>query len=1205
MSRFQGKFCFQFKREGKCQKGDDCEYSHTLPNRDQGIDTLFRGHRQNNNNNHYESKGQSETQQDQEKTKICRFHLKGNCQHGDNCKYLHTQNEDGQANQEAPNKEDRFGERSIQDNQRGQQQNQHNEDRGQDDEFKDNEKTKICRYYLQGNCTKGDECKFLHQKDDGEARPKKVCYNFQNTGFCKMGDRCKFSHDDASKVNADNQANQKAVNEKDIDILNNQIFKFSIIDLGKSCNLTNPKDIFPIGQRQLVAFFENGFLILRMITKKTKQLLEMQKKTISKRKNSQEMEEEDMKTGAHFSQHGLILEVLKQFYYPIKKIIADKIIISAKRWIFVSFQNPLTQSYGFLVYDLNDCTKNKVTKCAAVDIAHSQRINSAEFCLKSEVMAQVEQQNNFTDQYKNFGTQNDLENELIRQKNMKQELKIQKKQDLIMNYIIGLENEIDDLFAQIDEINADDSISQDERDKKTTQLQEEQEKKKKILYKYQDIYDSLTEEQHGDQDEDGDDQEKGDNKDEDEQEQEEQKNEENQDQYDSYSSSNVSQDDFYKKEFYEEDEDLIDEIEEESVNPINLDSDDEQNDQKSDLADNFYFKSLIIESEYATSLDELVIFTSSKDGMVKVWNITKVGEEADCGKQESENQEQKQRPRLRGTVHQDLQANLTAANNNGNLQSDKTPKLNSHFEYQAIINEDLSLNITENILSKQIIKSIKQVTIIVKSIPPEPNKLNRILLLGGEQGKMYSIGLNFSLSKVSQIGTESQVIDEFYISKQNQIFCILNSYESSQIIQIGHDSSSLVDEVKLNIDSFHVSFEEESKIIKFYYGNSNQLVMIKTKVPEKKLKLSEEEMLEMELQKIQNEIILESAQQDKERQNDQDVQDKAEESNKESQSNNEKERSENQEENKQKSDENQKEKEGENSNSQIKTVLDFTQPYKIDFKNDEKLFSKELGFKEKIHRILEIKIKNKQVLFALVMNKNKNITQDCYLFNFECKSGQRNSYRSRGQNDRSRIQNDRSKGQEDRSRSRSNLNVNQTERNFRGANRQFAQIQREQQSGEQRQNQRRDFRDQKRDDHKFQDHSQNKQNEEDHQGQQRQHQQNDRQQGFNRQRNQSNRNSQQQGRDHFQRRDQSQGDRNTRDQQGGQQGGRFQSRFKPRNESGNRLNGQGQGRNGNFQRPGNSSFQNPRNGRFNQNQQQGRNNSRATRSDWNSDKINQ
>ncbi|KAL4485397.1 hypothetical protein ABPG72_008265 [Tetrahymena utriculariae] len=1179
MSRFQNKICYQFK-EGNCQKGDDCEYSHTIPNRDQGIGTLFRGNRNNNNNNNYESKGQSEANQDQEKTKICRFFLQGNCQYGDNCKYMHSQNEDNQANQAAHSKEDRFGARKTYDNARRQQENY--EHREQDEGFKDQEKTRICRYFLQGSCTKGEECKFLHQKSEGEAQPKKVCYNFQNNGFCKMGDKCKFSHDDASKVNADIQANQNTANEKDIDILNNQIFKFSIIDLGKSCNLTNPKDIFPIGQRQLVAFFENGFLILRMITKKTKQLLEVQKKINSKRKNSQEMEEENMQTGAHFSQHGLILEVLKQFYYPIKKIIADKIIISSKRWVFVSFQNPLTQAYGFLVYDLNDCTKNKVTKCAAVDIAHSQRINSAEFCLKSEVMTTVEQQNNFTDQYKNFGTQNDLENELIRQKNMKQELKIQKKQDLIMNYIIALENEIDEIYDQIDEINADNSIPQDEKHKKSFELQEEQEKKKKILNKYQEIYDQLTEEL------DDNNQEKEDDKDEEEQdnneEEEEQKNEADQDQNDSYCSSNVSEDDFYKKEFYEEDEELIDEIEEESVNPINLDSDEEQNDQKSDLADNFYFKSLIIESQYATSLDDLVLFTSSKDGMVKVWNISKIGEETDSGKEkeESENQEYRQRNRPRGLQQQDLYATLAAANNtDSNLQSGKTPKLNSHFEYQALINQDLSRNISENILNKQVIKSIKQVTIIVKSIPPEQNKLNRILLLGGEQGKMYSIGLNFSLSKVSQIGTETQVIDEFYISKQNQIFCILNSFESSQILQIGHDSSSLVDEVKLNIDSFHVSFEEQSKIIKFYYGNSNQLVMIKTKVPEKKIKLSEEEMLEIELQKIQNDIILEAAEQEQDKQKDQDVQDKAEESNKESQSNNEKE---NQEENQQKIKDNQKEKEGENSHPQIKEVLDFTQPYKIDFKNDEKLFSKELGFKEKIHRILEIKIKNKQVLFALVMNKNKSITQDCYLFNFECKSGQRNSYRPRGQNDRSRAQNDRS-------RSRSNLNVNfksQIERNLRGANRQFDQIQKEQQSGEQRQNQRRDFQDQNRDTNRFQDRSQNKRDEEDGQGSQRQHQ-----------------NENQQGGDRFQSRDQSQGSRNPRGQQGGQQSGRFQSRFKPRNENGNRRpDGQGQNRYGNSQRPGNSKFQNPRNGRFNQNNQR-RNDSRATRSDWNNDKINQ
>ena len=47
-------------------------------------------------------------------------------------------------------------------------------------------KTKICKFYLKRECTHGDKCKFIHDKE--------VCRNYFFEGKCDRGENCKFKH---------------------------------------------------------------------------------------------------------------------------------------------------------------------------------------------------------------------------------------------------------------------------------------------------------------------------------------------------------------------------------------------------------------------------------------------------------------------------------------------------------------------------------------------------------------------------------------------------------------------------------------------------------------------------------------------------------------------------------------------------------------------------------------------------------------------------------------------------------------------------------------------------------------------------------------------------------------------------------------------------------------------------------------------------
>lgn len=59
-------------------------------------------------------------------------------------------------------------------------------------------KTRLCDFYAQGRCTRGDACTFAHGIGEITARPDfsctQVCRSFKTTGRCAMGDACQFAH---------------------------------------------------------------------------------------------------------------------------------------------------------------------------------------------------------------------------------------------------------------------------------------------------------------------------------------------------------------------------------------------------------------------------------------------------------------------------------------------------------------------------------------------------------------------------------------------------------------------------------------------------------------------------------------------------------------------------------------------------------------------------------------------------------------------------------------------------------------------------------------------------------------------------------------------------------------------------------------------------------------------------------------------------
>eukprot|EP00392_Amoebophrya_sp_AT5.2_P011978 g12072.t1 len=62
-------------------------------------------------------------------------------------------------------------------------------------------KTKMCKFFLMGICSKGEDCMFAHDSGDLQVLPDlqktKLCEELLETGRCRKGDRCTYAHSKA------------------------------------------------------------------------------------------------------------------------------------------------------------------------------------------------------------------------------------------------------------------------------------------------------------------------------------------------------------------------------------------------------------------------------------------------------------------------------------------------------------------------------------------------------------------------------------------------------------------------------------------------------------------------------------------------------------------------------------------------------------------------------------------------------------------------------------------------------------------------------------------------------------------------------------------------------------------------------------------------------------------------------------------------
>eukprot|EP00931_Biecheleriopsis_adriatica_P072961 TRINITY_DN4733_c0_g2_i1.p1 TRINITY_DN4733_c0_g2~~TRINITY_DN4733_c0_g2_i1.p1 ORF type:complete len:254 (+),score=49.42 TRINITY_DN4733_c0_g2_i1:102-863(+) len=56
--------------------------------------------------------------------------------------------------------------------------------------------TRLCKFFLEGRCTRGTDCTFAHgeTRDLPDYAKTRLCEQFMNTGGCTKGDACKFAH---------------------------------------------------------------------------------------------------------------------------------------------------------------------------------------------------------------------------------------------------------------------------------------------------------------------------------------------------------------------------------------------------------------------------------------------------------------------------------------------------------------------------------------------------------------------------------------------------------------------------------------------------------------------------------------------------------------------------------------------------------------------------------------------------------------------------------------------------------------------------------------------------------------------------------------------------------------------------------------------------------------------------------------------------
>lgn len=83
-------------------------------------------------------------------------------------------------------------------------------------------KTKMCRFYGMGMCSKGVACTFAHSRTDLQKQPDlqktHLCLAYQRNGFCRDGSACKYAHGDQDlrkKAAAQHRSTVKATKQQE------------------------------------------------------------------------------------------------------------------------------------------------------------------------------------------------------------------------------------------------------------------------------------------------------------------------------------------------------------------------------------------------------------------------------------------------------------------------------------------------------------------------------------------------------------------------------------------------------------------------------------------------------------------------------------------------------------------------------------------------------------------------------------------------------------------------------------------------------------------------------------------------------------------------------------------------------------------------------------------------------------------------------
>lgn len=79
-------------------------------------------------------------------------------------------------------------------------------------------RTKLCRFFIKGQCVRGESCTFAHGTTDLRAQPDwfrtQLCHDWHKSQSCAYGSKCKFAHSSSEVRPANNTKSKKKRNRK-------------------------------------------------------------------------------------------------------------------------------------------------------------------------------------------------------------------------------------------------------------------------------------------------------------------------------------------------------------------------------------------------------------------------------------------------------------------------------------------------------------------------------------------------------------------------------------------------------------------------------------------------------------------------------------------------------------------------------------------------------------------------------------------------------------------------------------------------------------------------------------------------------------------------------------------------------------------------------------------------------------------------------